>query len=498
MLDKSNVEKKERKARKPRGGAKVDSAAEYALQSDPLASLESSMPEADDLGESVQKGGGGRSRRRGNSAMEKVPRAPKEPKKPKPPKEKKVRRQRGAEEQPEQLTSVEDIVSQDEELHVDPPTRRSRRAIQGTVAATMESDEQEEQVPEKVTRVSRRTARLSRTARTEVAETKSSLFKSDVTSNLNSGKFVIGSLTSNDDDDEEEVSTVAEEPVNSAEQETNSTAIFSIKSEPEPVYDRSRARHEEAPVLIGNSSPAIVDAESVAIASSSDSALADTHSISEAIGVLDEEESILPEPKPRKERQSWEMTEREHPDVSLKLMPFVFKDKNNGVEVRISPDGGSGSPDGARKVFRRLGAAVAEHHRKNSGIYGDGVEVRYEENGSLPVDIFEDGTMMIPIRRVFVNGILEDWDPVNEIKVQRELEFELDTGVSFLLPNHYELEITEVPGVREKYGLRMVGGVQRLNRQTALHPIVVVMTACEDLAYVQRFQGVVRARLVRA
>lgn len=327
----------------------------------------------------------------------------------------------------------------------------------------------EEEPKEKVTRTRRRTSR--RTQEAVIEEQKSIIFKAEgKQESISHSKFVINSLPSEDDEDDVQE---AQSPFSFPE------SAPELIPEPEPEPMPTFAIQEEP---IPEPAPAFTIQEK---------------SISDPIPAFIQKESqnFMEEFEPVSSSETaTQPIQQQAPYGSI-----VFRDDNNNVKLELDSTSG-GMVEGDRKsssVFNRLSNAISDYNDKNTGIFSDDVSVRYEDDNSIAVKITSDGRMCLPNRRLFKEGHVVPWDFVNEIRIQKGMEVELDLGVSFLLPNHYALEIFGISDMRNKYGVELVNGVQRLNRQTAMQPITLVLRALDDLAYVQHYQSIVQARLVQ-
>lgn len=182
-------------------------------------------------------------------------------------------------------------------------------------------------------------------------------------------------------------------------------------------------------------------------------------------------------------------------DVPEMISDDVSIDVKPGEEKPLEPLKMQGKLDGL-PVIEKLQRVIALYNSRNGGACADDITIKYSDDSLLQVDMTANGTLTLPNYRVFSDGRMVEWDNINELRIPKGATVELDLGVSILLPDFYELELISVHDLRTKYGLMMQQPV-KVSRQNAMFPLTVILTAVEDLAYIQKFRSIIQARIVR-
>lgn len=152
---------------------------------------------------------------------------------------------------------------------------------------------------------------------------------------------------------------------------------------------------------------------------------------------------------------------------------------------------------GTNSVLSKLRKAIAGYNDSNDGVFSSDIEFTLaEDTPGFEVTLDSNGLLRLPNHQVYVNGVKVDWDRTHEYKLSSGKEIELDLGVSIHLPDGYGLELTGVKDIRSKFGLEIVGSMVQMKRQDCLFPIVVRLRGVDDLAYVQKYQSLILARVV--
>lgn len=149
-----------------------------------------------------------------------------------------------------------------------------------------------------------------------------------------------------------------------------------------------------------------------------------------------------------------------------------------------------------KKLISRLEEAAKIYNTKDSGVYSEDITIKYYDEESLGVTVDDNGILSMPNAYVYVNGVKVAWDNVNETRVSKKDVIELDLGVGLTIPEGYELQIAGAKNLEDKYGLKLIEQNKRIVRQAALFPIVVRLSAIKDLAYIQKYRSIIKARLV--
>ena len=182
----------------------------------------------------------------------------------------------------------------------------------------------------------------------------------------------------------------------------------------------------------------------------------------------------------------------EHSAVEMSCDDTVNSDVNNGTGLgtKTEPDKHD------RALLSRLEELTDVYKTKDSGVYSDDITVKYYDDESTGIKIDSNGIISLPNAFVYINGVKMAWDHVNETRVSMKDVIELDLGIGLTIPEGYELQIAGSKDLESKYGLKILEHSTRIVRQAALFPIVVRLAAVKDLAYIQKYRSIIKARLV--
>lgn len=123
------------------------------------------------------------------------------------------------------------------------------------------------------------------------------------------------------------------------------------------------------------------------------------------------------------------------------------------------------------------------------------VEFDYTSEKVPGVQVSE-GALLLANYKVYIDGTKRDWDKLFEIKVPKGSFVEIETGVTFSIPEGYVLEISLADGAEEKYSVTMHKLV--LTPKEALESIIVTMEAESEGAYVSKIGRVIKCQLVKS
>lgn len=201
--------------------------------------------------------------------------------------------------------------------------------------------------------------------------------------------------------------------------------------------------------------------------------------------------------------------EDEEKPVKVALVGSV---KEGVVEPEVWPEGPAGKEEpvteeepvaeeepavGTVPLFNYLCDTITVYNEKDSGVCSEEIEVICKDDALSNRVVIENGVIHMPNAGVYEDGFLSEWDQNSECKLAVGKTVQLDLGTSLRIPDGCELELVGTKNLRTKYGLELEHGVVRLSRQVCSCPIVVTVTAVQELAYVQRFRSIIDARVVR-
>lgn len=172
--------------------------------------------------------------------------------------------------------------------------------------------------------------------------------------------------------------------------------------------------------------------------------------------------------------------------------PKTLKNPEPSEELLEKPEGAPKQE--AVRITEKLVTAVTEYMRLNSGVYGEDATVRYCDG--VKSIVVANNEMRLPVRRVYVNGIVMPFNSLGEVRVPNGVEVEVDFGVSVVMPDGFGIELHTIDGVDKQYGLSLAEPVVSINRQEALYPIVAKFKVLDGLAYVNKACSLVAAKFV--
>ena len=216
--------------------------------------------------------------------------------------------------------------------------------------------------------------------------------------------------------------------------------------------------------------------------------------------VVSEEEMVADEAVVESTTTEEKMETNPNTKWGIDTAPEIVSDEEQVVvesekEKPLEPMKMQGKLDGL-PVIKKIQRAISLYNSKNGGACANDIVIRYSTDSLPQATVTDGGTLALPNCRVFSAGRVVEWDQINELRVPKGETVELDLGVSILLPDFYELELVSVHNLRAKYGLMMQQPVS-VSRQDAMFPLTVTLKAVEDLAYIQKFQSIIQARVIR-
>lgn len=220
---------------------------------------------------------------------------------------------------------------------------------------------------------------------------------------------------------------------------------------------------------------------------------------------LADEEDFIEEPT---EENSEVFAETEEPNISdLDSTSAVSDELQLAFEESFSMQKGAITEPESKQVFvaekikpskesllDRFKGVVAKYNTENSGVVSSEASIMYYDDTVSDVKM-SNGEMLMPIRKVYLNGVEVPFDSLGEVRIPHGGEIEVDLGVSIAMPNGVNLQIDGVSELTKKFGLNLRNPLM-LRRQETVHPIVVQLVAVDELAYISKYQSVVQAKFV--
>lgn len=279
-------------------------------------------------------------------------------------------------------------------------------------------------------------------------------------------------------------------------QDTKSANFFGIDTEEEDVTPvESAISKAKFSFGIGDDDDDEEDAQAVEEETVANAVMPD-----EEPTVVSEEETVADEAAVESATTEEKMEVNPNTKWGIDTAPEMVSDEESVVvesekEKPLEPMKMQGKLDGL-PVIKKIQRAISLYSSKNGGACANDIVIRYSTDSLPQATVTDGGTLALPNCRVFSAGRIVEWDQINELRVPKGETVELDLGVSILLPDFYELELVSVHNLRAKYGLMMQQPVN-VSRQDAMFPLTVTLKAVEDLAYIQKFQSIIQARVIR-
>lgn len=156
----------------------------------------------------------------------------------------------------------------------------------------------------------------------------------------------------------------------------------------------------------------------------------------------------------------------------------------------LAGQAGTGTVD----VLGRLAAVSDMYFNGKVFAESDKCILYYADESVDSVVISEDSAVLLPVYRVYVNGKLQKWDRLFEIKIPAGSLVEVETGVKITVPGSVHVRLVAVDDLKCKYSLESVGDSRILSRNELKEPLVMSFRACEG-AYLSKAGRVVECQI---
>lgn len=168
----------------------------------------------------------------------------------------------------------------------------------------------------------------------------------------------------------------------------------------------------------------------------------------------------------------------------------LAREKPLEEEIPLAGPDGTGTVD----VLGKL-AAVSDMYFNSKVFAGSDKCILYYADESVDsVVISEDSAVLLPVYRVYVNGKLQKWDRLFEIKIPAGSLVEVETGVKITVPGSVHVRLAAVDDLKCKYSLESVGDSRILSGNELKEPLVMSFRACEG-AYLSKAGRVVECQI---
>ena len=202
-------------------------------------------------------------------------------------------------------------------------------------------------------------------------------------------------------------------------------------------------------------------------------------------GVDDDGSTVIAEPEDNTNIFDFESKQ----DNSTNVFEDSEKEENQNV-VEEMP-----KVDYTKNVTLALKNAVdtVDNFQAKGGVDDFTIQIKYLSK-EIPSVLNLNNALQIANYRVYVNGRLCEWDELYEIKFRKGSKIELETGVSFRIPEGYCLEFSISEENQNKFSVNMQP--TRLSAKEARQQVILWLNALEG-AYLSKIGRVIECRVVK-
>lgn len=201
--------------------------------------------------------------------------------------------------------------------------------------------------------------------------------------------------------------------------------------------------------------------------------------IADAFGIKE-----IIEPDELEETPSIFAMSEEEPEDELEEEPVAEPEE----EPAIEPE------EGAVDVLGRL-VEVSSVYFSGHTFAGEGKCILvYSDESVDSIIITEDLNIQLPTYRVYVNGRLQEWDRLFEVKIPAGSLVEVETGVRLSVPGLVKVKLSASEDLMDKYSLEHIDDDRILSEDELKEPVVMSFRACEG-AYLSKVGRVIECQL---
>lgn len=116
----------------------------------------------------------------------------------------------------------------------------------------------------------------------------------------------------------------------------------------------------------------------------------------------------------------------------------------------------------------------------------------YYESSNIRNVTLDDHELILPISRVYVDGVLQQWDDAFEVKLPADAKVEVETGVHLAIPEQFDLAVEIDDFSKEKFVVDLK--TTSVSSKDAMAGIIIELVP-HNGAYLSQFGKVIRCQL---
>lgn len=175
--------------------------------------------------------------------------------------------------------------------------------------------------------------------------------------------------------------------------------------------------------------------------------------------------------------------------------PLELVEEQDEEQTEFSEEAEKERPGtGGIDVLERLATVSDEYFSSHGFTENDKCGLVYADESVDSVVIAENLNIQLPTYKVYVDGMLQEWDNVFEVKIPAGSLVEVETGVTMSVPGQVRVKLVAADCLMDKYSLECVNGGMVLSEDELKEPVVMSFQACEG-AYLSKTGRVVECQL---
>lgn len=182
--------------------------------------------------------------------------------------------------------------------------------------------------------------------------------------------------------------------------------------------------------------------------------------------------------------------EEEQAEEPVELVEEPEEEQPEFSEEAEKEQTGTGGID----VLSRLAVVSDEYFNSRVFVESGKCGLVYADESVDSVVIAENLNIQLPTYKVYVDGMLQEWDNVFEVKIPAGSLVEVETGVTMSVPGQVRVRLVAADCLMDKYSLECVNGGRVLSEDELKEPVVMSFQACEG-AYLSKTGRVVECQL---
>ena len=185
-----------------------------------------------------------------------------------------------------------------------------------------------------------------------------------------------------------------------------------------------------------------------------------------------------------------EQAEEEQAEEPLELVEEQDEEQAEFLEEAEKEQTRTGGID----VLVRLATVSDEYFNSRVFVESGKCGLVYADESVDSVVIAENLNIQMPTYKVYVDGMLQEWDNVFEVKIPAGSLVEVETGVTMSVSGQVRVRLVAADCLMDKYCLECVNGDRVLSEDELKEPVVMSFQACEG-AYLSKTGRVVECQL---